>query len=254
MNRAGGLIDIDDNAFSKKTELFVNFNKNMGSLYNISMTDMYAPLAMMTDGYVVGKFKPDSLDSDMDIVIKYAKEERKITSLENIQIPIYNKMNNSVSNIDINKVATVQTKKENTYINKVNGLYTVTINANVKQGIVVDEKVKEIKNMFDKMQNNDNVQMNLSGDAESQKEAGSFLLGAFSTAIFVKFVILVLQYNSIYYSLLTLSAVLLSVSGILVMLLITFKTFGIVMSGLGIISVAGVVVSNNIIFIDTFQE
>ncbi|MEN9782466.1 MAG: hypothetical protein RL208_616, partial [Pseudomonadota bacterium] len=254
MNRVDGLIDIDDNAFSKKTELFIDFDKNMGSLYNMSMIDMYAPLAMITEGYIVGKFKPDNLDSDMDILIRYPKEERKITSLENVQIPIYNKINNSVSNIDINKVATIQTQKENTYINKVNGLYTVTINANVKSGVIVDQKVKEIKNIFDKMQNKDNVQMHLSGDAESQKEAGSFLLGAFSTAIFIKFVILVLQYNSIYYSLLTLSAVLLSVSGILVMLLATFKTFGIVMSGLGIISVAGVVVSNNIIFIDTFQE
>ena len=117
------------------------------------------------------------------------------------------------------------------------------------------EKVeKELSELRDEYPHNKDVQFVWGGDMEQQKETGSFLVAAFLIAICIKFLILVAQYNSIYYAALTLSIVVLAVAGVLVMLVITGKPFCVAMAGMGIISIAGIVVSNNIVLIDTFQE
>jgi multidrug efflux pump len=70
----------------------------------------------------------------------------------------------------------------------------------------------------------------------------------------IKLIILIAQYNSIYFTFVTISAVALSLTGVFLALVLTAQPFGIVMCGLGVISLMGIVVSNNIIFIDTYQK
>jgi multidrug efflux pump len=77
---------------------------------------------------------------------------------------------------------------------------------------------------------------------------------AFGVAIFLMFIILVTQFNSIYQALLVLSAIVLSTAGVLVGLLANGQSFGIVMVGMGLIALAGIVVNNNIILIDTYNQ
>jgi multidrug efflux pump len=80
-----------------------------------------------------------------------------------------------------------------------------------------------------------------------------FLISAFLTALFIMLLILVVQFNSFYQSFLVLSAIIFSTSGVLLGLMITAQPFGIVMVGLGIIALAGIVVNNNIVLIDTYN-
>lgn len=92
------------------------------------------------------------------------------------------------------------------------------------------------------------------GDQEDQEESGAFLMQAFAGALFLMFIILLAQFNSVYNALLVLGAVVLSTAGVLIGMLVMDQAFSIIMTGTGIVALAGIVVNNNIVLIDTYQE
>jgi multidrug efflux pump len=92
------------------------------------------------------------------------------------------------------------------------------------------------------------------GDQEEQAESGAFLQNAFAGALGLMFIILLAQFNSFYNSILVLLAVILSTTGVLIGMLVMDQTFSIIMTGTGIVALAGIVVNNNIVLIDTYQE
>lgn len=92
------------------------------------------------------------------------------------------------------------------------------------------------------------------GDQEEQAESQAFLGQAFGAALGLMFIILLAQFNSVYNSILVLLAVILSTTGVLIGMLVMDQTFSIIMTGTGIVALAGIVVNNNIVLIDTYQE
>ena len=92
------------------------------------------------------------------------------------------------------------------------------------------------------------------GDQADQEESSAFLGQAFAGALGLMFIILLAQFNSVYNSVLVLLAVVLSTTGVLIGMLVMDQTFSIIMTGTGIVALAGIVVNNNIVLIDTFQE
>ena len=243
--------DIDDSRASGKLEIVVEFDKNIGSLYDITVSDLYYPLASLTTGYIVGSYRPDDVDDAVDIKIVMPKELQSLKEMENLMV-YSSKLK---KNIAVSNFAKFKPNRENSFIKRTDGYYSVTLQANVAGGVVANNKILEVQKWLkEKYPHNKDVKFVFGGDTEKMAETGSFLIMAFFIAICVKFLILVAQYNSIYYAGLTLSAVVLSIAGVLVMLVITGKPFCVAMAGLGIISIAGIVVSNNIVLIDTFQE
>ncbi len=98
------------------------------------------------------------------------------------------------------------------------------------------------------------IEWEWTGDQEEQAESGAFLQTAFAGALGLMFIILLAQFNSIYNSVLVLMAVVMSTAGSLVGMLVMDQPFSIIMTGTGIVALAGIVVNNNIILIDTYQE
>jgi multidrug efflux pump len=98
------------------------------------------------------------------------------------------------------------------------------------------------------------VAARFTGDREQQEESQAFLVKAFAGALGLMFVILLAQFNSLYNSALVLSAVVMSVAGVFVGMLLMGQKFSIIMTGTGIVALAGIVVNNNIVLIDTYQE
>jgi len=92
------------------------------------------------------------------------------------------------------------------------------------------------------------------GDQEEQAESQAFLGKAFGAALGLMFIILLAQFNSVYNAVLVLLAVVLSTTGVLIGMLVMDQTFSIIMTGTGIVALAGIVVNNNIVLIDTYQE
>ena len=125
-------------------------------------------------------------------------------------------------------------------------LRLVPINAN--------ERIAEISKWLETKPFPFTVTTEWTGDQEDQEESGAFLQSAFTAALGLMFIILLAQFNSIYNSVLVLLAVVLSTTGVLIGMLVMDQTFSIIMTGTGIVALAGIVVNNNIILIDTYQE
>ncbi|MCK5444666.1 MAG: efflux RND transporter permease subunit, partial [Rhodospirillaceae bacterium] len=130
----------------------------------------------------------------------------------------------------------------------------IVVKADVQEGILASEKVTAIENWLKTANIDPRVKVAFRGEDEEQKKAQEFLTKAFGVAMFLIAIILVTQFNSFYSGILILSAVIMSTIGVFIGLLVTGQPFGIVMSGIGVISLAGIVVNNNIVLIDTFDR
>jgi len=97
------------------------------------------------------------------------------------------------------------------------------------------------------------VSLRFSGEDEERREAQSFLSGAFMVALGLMALVLVTQFNSIYQAVVVMAAIAFATAGVLLGLLLTQRPFGVVMSGVGLIALAGIVVNNNIVLIDTYN-
>ncbi len=98
------------------------------------------------------------------------------------------------------------------------------------------------------------IEWEWTGDQEDQEESQAFLQSAFSGALFLMFIILLAQFNSFYNAVLVLLAVILSTTGVLIGMLVMDQYFSVIMTGTGIVALAGIVVNNNIVLIDTYQD
>ncbi len=131
----------------------------------------------------------------------------------------------------------------------------MTVKADVLPGILADNKMQEIRTWISKEAKLDpRVVIEYKGEDEEQKRAAAFLGRAFGVALFLMAIILVTQFNRFYSAFLILTAVIMSTVGVMLGLLAIGQPFGIVMSGIGVIALAGIVVNNNIVLIDTYDR
>jgi multidrug efflux pump len=136
------------------------------------------------------------------------------------------------------------------------GLYTMDVKANVakEKGVLVDDKVKELDNWLKAQNWPDNVYFRFRGADEEQQKSAAFLQKAMFGSLFLMFIILVTQFNSFYQTILTLSTVIMSVFGVLIGMMLTGQKFSIIMTGTGVVALAGIVVNNAIVLIDTYNR
>jgi multidrug efflux pump len=120
--------------------------------------------------------------------------------------------------------------------------------------VTANERIAEITAWLETDPLPGDVDFEWTGDQEDQAESQAFLTSAFTAALGLMFIILLAQFNSVYNSILVLLAVVLSTTGVLIGMLVMDQTFSIIMTGTGIVALAGIVVNNNIILIDTYQE
>jgi multidrug efflux pump len=140
------------------------------------------------------------------------------------------------------------------YINRVNANRVMTVSANIAEGVQTARVQQEVARELAKADLGQGVMFKLKGEDEEREKAGAFLMKAFGTAIFLIFAILLAQFNKLTSVFLVLTAVLMSTFGVLLGLLIMGQAFGVVMTGIGVIANAGVIVNNNIVLIDTYDR
>ena len=140
------------------------------------------------------------------------------------------------------------------HINRIAGNRVMTVSANVAAGVQTAKVQQDIAEELAKADLGPGVTWRLKGEDEERAKASAFLLKAFGTAIFLIFAILLAQFNRLTSVFLVLTAVMLSTIGVLLGLLIMGQPFGVVMTGIGVIANAGVIVNNNIVLIDTYDR
>ena len=139
-------------------------------------------------------------------------------------------------------------------IKRLDGHRVITVSANVAKGAQVAAVQAEVTKELEAADFKGLVNWKLAGSNEDQADASAFLAKAFGAAIFLIFAVLLAQFNKLSSVALVLFAIILSTIGVFIGLMVTGQAFGIVMTGVGIISLAGIVTNNNIVLIDTYDR
>ncbi|KII11838.1 efflux RND transporter permease subunit [Phaeobacter sp. S60] len=129
----------------------------------------------------------------------------------------------------------------------------LTLSANVAPGLLADAQIERLRQAMAVADLPDGASWRFKGEAEEQDAAMRFLILAFVTAVVLMAVILIAQFNSFYQAAVVMSAIIFSIAGVLLGLLVAGRPFGVVMGGIGVIALAGIVVNTNIVLIDTYN-
>ncbi|MGN7611050.1 efflux RND transporter permease subunit [Magnetococcales bacterium HHB-1] len=248
MQQLGGFIDLEDNRPLPGIEWRLTTDRQIAARYGADIALIGKSVQLLTDGITVITYRPDGAEDEVDIRVRYPKKQQVLDALSSMQIRTEKGMVALSNFVTLTPAAKTGTRK------RVDGRQTLTLQANVAEGKLVDERQNALQKALDKMIFSKEIRLTFKGEEEQQAETGAFLSRAFMVAIFLMTLVLVTQFNSLYQAFLVLTGILFSSAGVLLGLLITQQPFGIVMVGLGIIALAGIVVNNNIVLIDTFNE
>jgi multidrug efflux pump len=244
-----GLKDIEDGRPVPGIEWELVVDRAQAAKFDADIPVIGNIIRLATNGLKVSEFRPDDADDEIDIVIRYPSDKRTLSQLDNIRVQTPKGLI-PLSNF-VRRVPKLQTRE----LRRTDAKRSMTVKADVLPGILANNKQTEIRSWIE----NDaglgpGIKITFKGEDEEQKKASAFLSRAFGIALFLMAIILVTQFNRFYSAFLILTAVIMSTVGVMLGLLIIAQPFSIVMSGIGVIALAGIVVNNNIVLIDTFDR
>ncbi len=243
-----GLRDIDDTRALPGVEFKLNVDRAQAAIYGADVSQVGVAVQLVTNGVKVGEYRPDRADDGVDIRVRYPSESRGLLALDQLRINTTKGLVPLSNFVSLEPIPNVDT------IERHNGIPIKKVLADVAPEILADTKVKEIQAWVDSQEWPPGLNITFRGANEEQAESLAFVGVAFSLSLLLMFVLLVTQFNSFYQSTLILFAVILSTAGVLIGLLITGNPFSAILTGVGVVALAGIVVNNNIVLIDTYNK
>ncbi|UXI00081.1 efflux RND transporter permease subunit [Photobacterium sp. TY1-4] len=202
----------------------------------------------VTNGLKIGEYLPNDTDEEVDILVRYPQDKRDIGQFNELRIKTQYGL------VPITNFSSITPSPKQHTISRIDGKRVVQVMADMAPGFNLSLEIPNIQAALDQMSIATGVTVEIRGQNEEQAASQQFLESAFVVALAVMGLILVTQFNSFYQAFLILSAVLFSTVGVFLGLLIFQRPFGVIMSGIGVISLAGIVVNNNIVLIDTYNQ
>ena len=242
------LRDIEDSRSLPGVEWSLSVDRAQAALYGADVFQVGVAVQLVTNGFKVGEYRPNKSDDAVDIRVRYPEEFRRISMLDELKVNTNNGLvpiSNFVHREAVPNVDTIQ---------RINGIPVKHIRADVAPGVLADAKVRELRSWLATQAFDPNLTIKFRGANEEQQESIAFVSVAFILSLLLMFVLLVTQFNSFYQSLLILFSVVMSTAGVLLGLLITNSPFSAVLTGVGVVALAGIVVNNNIVLIDTYNH
>jgi multidrug efflux pump len=244
----GGFTNVEDSRPLPGIDWVLTTDRAQAAKFGASVDLIGRTVQLVSTGIKLGEYRPDDSDDELDIRARYPKSYRTIDHLDNIRSVT------PIGQIPLSNFVKRNAKPHTGKLQRSDGRRVMTIKADVVEGQLPDNKVKEVVTWLKTANLDPRVSITFKGENEEQKKAQQFLSKAFGVALFIMAVILVTQFNSFYSAGLILFAVVMSTGGVLIGLMITDQPFGIVMNGISVIALAGIVVNNNIVLIDTYDR
>lgn len=246
MDELGGFRDIEDNRSLPGVEWRFEVDREAAARFGADVVTVGNAIQLVTTGLQVASYRPAEVTDEVDIRVRLPEAWRTLDQLramtlqtERGQVPI----SHFVTLTPAPKIGSLQ---------RIDGRRAITLEADVAAGAQPTERLQALGETIQQLP--EGVLVNVAGEQEDQQEAARFLITAFLAALGMMTLVLVTQFNSLYQTALVMSAIVFSTAGILVGLLINGQPFGIVMVGMGVIALGGIVVNNNIILIDTYNQ
>ena len=242
------VIDVDSGLPPPGVDWELRVDRGAAARYGIAPGTVGAMVQLVTSGLKLSDFRPAGADDAVDIVLRLPPDQRTIMSLDQLRIQT------AQGSVPISNFVTRVAAPTTGQLDRIDATRTVTVQAGIREGVQADGVRAAITAELEKSGLQEaGIRWKLAGEDEEQAAAGAFLGKAFGAAMFLIFVVLLAQFNRFISVGLVLSAVIMSTIGVLLGLLIMGQPFGVVMTGIGIIALAGVVVNNNIVLIDTYD-
>ncbi|MBL8645212.1 MAG: efflux RND transporter permease subunit [Rhodospirillaceae bacterium] len=248
MDKIGGFVNVDDSRPLPNIEWQLRVDRDEAARYGADITLIGQSVQLVTKGLKLGAYRPDDSTEEIDIVARYPTDQRSIRALDDVRVetarglvPISNFVER-VPEQQAGEIARIDTRR------------VMTVKADAAPGKFAGALVGRLKGWLAQGELGPGVTVRFKGEQADSEESGSFLGKALLLALFLIAVIMLIEFDSFYYVFLVLSAAVLSTIGVFLGLMIFNQPFSVVMTGIGVVTLAGVVVSNNIVLVDSFQD
>lgn len=247
-NSLGDTIDIEDTRPLPGIDWEIKVDRDMAARFGIGVRELSPYVQLVTSGVELGTYRPDDAIDELEIRARLPKEERSFEALDSMRVIT------SAGLVPVSTFITREPVPKVADINRWDTKYYMEVRANVVDGVLGSEKVTALKEWVDTQEWPSEINFVFGGADEQTQETNAFLMQAGLGAMFLMFLILLTQFNSFYQVFITLSTVVMAVGGVLLGMLITQQAFSAIMTGVGIVALAGIVVNNSIVLIDTYNR
>lgn len=247
-----GVENVEDSRALPGIEWRIDVDRAEAAKYGVDITLVGNAIQLVTNGIKLGEYRPDDADEEIDIRVRYPYDERSLEQLDALRIPT------AGGNVPISNFVTRRPAQKVATIDRTDMRRTVTISSDLGRNadgsrMQIAPVIAELENVLPSLGIDPSVDVSFRGGNEDENESIAFLGRAMLIALALILMILVTQFNSLFQALLILTAVVCSTGGVLLGLMVGQIPFGIIMSGIGAITLAGIVVNNNIVLIDTYN-
>ncbi len=246
-------MDQEDSLPLPGIEWSMEIDRALAGRYDLSVQEAGGVLQLATDGLLVDKYRPDDADEEIDIRVRFPEEDRSILALDRIAV------STPSGAVPLSNFVKREARPQVDRVVRRDGRRVIDIKANGNtrvegHPVSQDVAIAEMKNWLQSGALGPDIEWVIRGADEETNAAAQFFVGAMAAALFMIAMILLLQFNNFYHAALTLTAVFFSVFGVLLGIALSGQYLSVIMTGVGIVALAGIVVNNNIIFIDTYQH
>jgi len=249
MQQTLGTVKPIDDATTAQPTINWRVDRARAGMVGLQQANIGSFLQIAVGGLHTGTFGHG--DDEQDILLRMDKKYRLDTNyLRNITIPTAFR-----GSVPISEVASAQLVPGPLSIKHLDGKRVLNAGCEVEPQVLDKSGVrKAFQNRAKKYQFPPSITYKFGGTSKEEEDAKAFLSKAFLIAIFLIIMVMVIEFNSIWISLIVMCSVILSLIGVLWGLLVLHVPFGIIMSGIGIISLAGIVVNNAIVLLDAIRQ
>jgi len=259
-----GLTLIEDTRPLPGIDWQINVDVEKAGRFGADVTTVGAMVQLVTRGVLLDTMRVDSSDEEVEIRVRLPENYRVLSTLDTLKVRTKDgliPLSNFITKSPVKKLGEINRIDQKRFFDikagVAEGLTTTLIDQNGNKTEVfinANERIAHLTKYLEKNPLGPGISWEWTGDQEDQAESQAFLSTAFSAALALMFIILLAQFNSFYNSVVVLLAVILSTVGVLIGMLVMQQPFSVIMTGTGIVALAGIVVNNNIVLIDTYQE
>jgi multidrug efflux pump len=242
-----GLRDIEDTLPLAGIQWEIVVDRPHAAMLGVNVANVGQMVQMVTNGVMLGEFRPDDADDEVEIRLRYPEQNRQLAALDELRV------NTQSGPVPISSFSERVAKPRVDAIQRIDMLETVYILANTEDGYLADNQTSAISEWLATQDIDDSIKVIFRGANEEQADSAAFLSVAFSLAMSLMLIMLVMQFNSFYQAFLILFSVVMSTAGVMLGLLISQAIFSTILTGVGIVALAGIVVNNNIVLIDSYN-
>ncbi|WP_439142413.1 efflux RND transporter permease subunit [Planktotalea sp.] len=242
----------------------IDVNVQKAGRYGADVATVGGMVQLVTRGLLLDTMRVDSSDEEIEIRVRLPEEDRVLSTLDTLKVRTRDgliPLSNFTTRKPVQKLAEINRIDQKRYFDVKAAVESDLTKSVVGEDgeakdvpITPNERITALTEWLEAEPFPAGVDWEWTGDQEDEAESQRFLSTAFAGALGLMFIILLAQFNSFYNSVLVLLAVILSTTGVLIGMLVMDQAFSIIMTGTGIVALAGIVVNNNIVLIDTYQE